>query len=201
MRVDDALSKAREFQEGFPQGTVQGPLFWDLFVDDLIVALKERLPSTANVEVVVYADDVTVLITGPDLEDLYRQAQTTLDRLSGWERDNQAIVSMEKSSVTVFDWSPSGRGGGGKQAGTRAQRPRLLYRDRAAGPPGKQGILRHDPEPKLLGITYDERLSFESYIAELRQKLKKRASVRDALSGTSWGCSRETCTSRMYRPS
>ena len=42
-RVDDMLSSAREFVEGFPQGTVLGPLFWDLFCDDLYALVVEAL--------------------------------------------------------------------------------------------------------------------------------------------------------------
>jgi ribonuclease HI len=193
VRVEDVLSEAREFLEGFPQGTVLGPLFWDLFCDDLIEELKQKLPKAANIRVVVYADDVNVLLTGPDLEELYRQAQQVLDNLAAWELDNQALVSMEKSTVTVFNHYRSGPKGWSP--------PRLLFPDRSAAPGGRRAgrpkmcVIRYDPKPKLLGLVYDERLTFEPHISELRAKLKSRARVRDTLSGTSWGCSRETMRS------
>eukprot|EP00666_Eupelagonemidae_sp_cell4sb_P018117 gene18117-biopygen41192 len=66
VRVADMLSGLREFRAGFPQGTVLGPVLWDLFLDDLIPLLREGFPPEA-VEVVVYADDVTVLVRGPKL--------------------------------------------------------------------------------------------------------------------------------------
>eukprot|EP00662_Eupelagonemidae_sp_cell21_P057845 gene57845-biopygen85912 len=70
--------------------------------------------------------------------------------------------------------------------------PRLLYRDQESKPRGKQCVLKYDPEPKVLGLVYDERLTFEPHVKQLREKVQKRANVRNALSGTSWGGSRET---------
>ena len=39
---------------------------------------------------------------------------------------------------------------------------------------------------------YDELLTFEPHVSQLREKLQERAKVRGALGGASWGCSRET---------
>ena len=137
VRVGGVLSAAKEFEEGFPQGTVLGPLMWDIFVDDVVDALKQHLPASANVEVVLYADDVSVLLAGPDLEELCRQAQQVLDDLSKWEVAHKARVSLEKSTVTVFD---------GRHHSTRraapVRKPRLLFRDQGADPPGKQQVLK-----------------------------------------------------------
>ena len=55
-----------------------------------------------RVEVVVYADDVTVLLTGADRAALDAHAQRVLDRLSAWEVANGALVSLEKTTATVF---------------------------------------------------------------------------------------------------
>ena len=60
------------------------------------------------------ADDVTILIRGPLPEPaqwpkkdepapaLYAHAQRALDRLSTWEVENRATVSLAKTTVTVF---------------------------------------------------------------------------------------------------
>ena len=53
-------------------------------------------------EVVLYADDVTVLLRGKELPLLYRKAQRVLDNLSRWETANSAKVSLEKTTVTVY---------------------------------------------------------------------------------------------------
>eukprot|EP00663_Eupelagonemidae_sp_cell21sb_P007493 gene7493-1785_t len=40
----DQLTSAREFQEGFPQGTVLGPVFWGIYVGDVVEAPAQALP-------------------------------------------------------------------------------------------------------------------------------------------------------------
>ena len=82
VRVTDMVSAFKEFHEGFPQGTVLGPIFWDLFVDDLVGKLREGLPRNCECEIALYADDVTVILKGPKLPALYRNAQKVLDNLS-----------------------------------------------------------------------------------------------------------------------
>ena len=67
VRVGDMVSALREFVEGFPQGTVLGPVLWDLFADDIVDALRSLLPANAQVEVVLYADDVMIAAPAADL--------------------------------------------------------------------------------------------------------------------------------------
>ena len=107
MRVADMVSSLREFLEGFPQGTVLGPVFWDLFMDDIVPALNEGLPAGARAEVVLYADDITAILRGVELGPLYARAQRVLENLSEWEVANEALVSLEKTSVTVFTPGPN----------------------------------------------------------------------------------------------
>ena len=92
------VSSLKIFQEGFPQGTVLGPVLWDLFVDDIVEALQAKLPQGVKAEVVLYADDVTVILRGADRAALYAQAQLVLDGLSAWEYENDALVSLEKTT-------------------------------------------------------------------------------------------------------
>ena len=82
VRVGDMVSAAREFSEGFPQGTVLGPILWDLYVDELIPELRAALPAGTKAEVVVYADDVTVVLRARDLATLCRHGQKVVNRLS-----------------------------------------------------------------------------------------------------------------------
>eukprot|EP00666_Eupelagonemidae_sp_cell4sb_P017872 gene17872-biopygen23133 len=180
VRVADMLSGLREFRAGFPQGTVLGPVLWDLFLDDLIPLLREGFPPEA-VEVVVYADDVTVLVRGPKLETIYEQAQQVLDRLSRWEVDNDARVSLAKTTATVF--TPR------RTPLPPAQRPRLWYADQSLDEPfrGERRLVENAAHPKLLGVVYDERLTIQAQVQQPRPKLQKRGRVVATLSGTKWG--------------
>eukprot|EP00663_Eupelagonemidae_sp_cell21sb_P009562 gene9562-biopygen9207 len=177
------LSGARLFFEGFPQGTVLGPVFWDLFMDDLVECLRAGLPGDVQVEVVLYADDVTALLRGPKLGQLYSCAQRVLDNLAGWESRNDAQVSLDKTTVTVF--TPRAK------ALREAERPKLSFPVSGRG----RAEVTYEAEPKLLGLRYDERLTFGAHLTELRAKVAKRGQVVSRLSGTRWGCDHRTLRS------
>eukprot|EP00660_Eupelagonema_oceanica_P003521 gene3522-biopygen26623 len=182
VRCGDLQSSLREAHEGFPQGTVLGPLLWDLFFDDIIDALKGQGFPKGSLEVVCFADDVTVLIRGTHLPTLYKRAQEALDRLSRWEVEHQARVSLDKTTVTVF--VPS------RTPLPAERRPKLWYPDQAVPAPftGVKRAITYEARPKLLGLTYDERLTFQAHVTDLRPKIQRRAHTLGALNGTKWGC-------------
>eukprot|EP00660_Eupelagonema_oceanica_P019491 gene19491-biopygen32662 len=128
-----------------------------------------------------YASPPT-LIRGTHLPTLYKRAQEALDRLSRWEVAHQARVSLDKTTATVF--VPS------RTALPVERRPKLWYPDQSAPPPftGVKRAIAYEAHPKLLGLTYDERLTFQTHVADLRPKIQRRAKTLGALSGTSWGC-------------
>ena len=86
VRVADMLSALREFVEGFPQGTVLGPVFWDFFLDDIVPALRAGLPPGVRMEIALYADDITVVLHATDRAALYAAAQSILDRAGERQR-------------------------------------------------------------------------------------------------------------------
>ena len=188
VRCDGCHSSLRNIREGFPQGTVTGPLFWDVFVDDVVEALGRHLPK-GSFETALYADDLTILLRGPCLSTLYQRGQQVLDNLSGWEVANKALVSLEKSTATVF--TPKQR------PLLPRQRPRLTYPDQSLDPPfrGHPRPLQYETNPRLLGLKYDEKLSFKSHVADTRARMSRRGATLGALSGTSWGCERDSLRS------
>ena len=126
-----------------------GPILWDLFLDDIVPALSAGLPPGVRIEVVLYADDINVCLRGKDLGTLYKAAQRVLDSLSDWEVVNDARVSLEKTSVTVF--TPS------RALLPKEQRPRLTFPDQSAEPPfrGIRRVVDYAEQPKLLGLLYE----------------------------------------------
>eukprot|EP00662_Eupelagonemidae_sp_cell21_P058084 gene58084-biopygen3070 len=161
VRVADMYSKMREFFEGFPQGTILGPLMWDVFVDDIIPALRAGVPGDVGIE--LYADDIVVILCGPHLKDLERRADAVLKNLKDWTTPNKATVSMDKSSVTVFTATAKPL--------PEKQRPKLKYN----GQP-----LKYDPSPTLLGVVYDELLSFTPQADKVCERMRKGRAILGA---------------------
>ena len=58
--IDRTVQITRQQNRGCPQGSVLGPTFWNLVFDSLL----EKLSNTELCHPTVYADDLTILITG-----------------------------------------------------------------------------------------------------------------------------------------
>ena len=83
---------------GVPQGSVLGPMLFNLFVNDL--------PTVAGdlCSLVQYADDTQVMVSGPpqDISVITTRIQVVLRRLSEWFSRNRLSLNVNKSQVIVF---------------------------------------------------------------------------------------------------
>ena len=101
VRVGAAVSSFHSMEEGCPQGTISGPVAWDIFVDDVVAAV-----GAAGGEVSLYADDIAICIRGKRVADLYRRGQKAMDGIHRWAQENGVRVSMKKTTTTLL--SPQG---------------------------------------------------------------------------------------------
>ena len=72
-----SLSTFRDVTVGVPQGSILAPLLFLLFMNDISQCLKY---SRCN----VYADDVVIYTSSPNINEATLSLQTDLDRLSMW---------------------------------------------------------------------------------------------------------------------
>jgi hypothetical protein len=78
-----------------PQGSVQGPLLFLTFINDLPLVIQ-------NVEVVQFADDTSILITENDTLLLNDEIQNVRKQLESWFYVNRLIINTEKSKAIFF---------------------------------------------------------------------------------------------------
>ena len=100
VRLGDQLSNWKEISAGVPQGSVLGPLIFNIFTNDLVYAVKQSTLS-------VYADDIQIFFAGRTAEKVEEVINADLANVDKWYEQNgmkrnaskyQAIV-MEKSQV------------------------------------------------------------------------------------------------------
>ena len=132
---------------GVPQGSVLGPLFFILYINDLQRALDN------NIKVRLYADDTVVYVSGKNVETLTRTLQLNLHRLNRWCRANKLTLNPAKTKMMCF--------------GTRQAVRKVKLKALFIG--GKQ--IQHVATFKYLGYILDSTLSYKPHVTDVLNKV------------------------------
>ena len=85
--------------KGCPQGSICGPVFWDVALEPCL----NELETMNEVDgVVAYADDIAIVVSGNSRRDLESRANKTLNVLNLWCHNNKLKISIEKSTYMLM---------------------------------------------------------------------------------------------------
>jgi hypothetical protein len=87
------ISNWHNVEHGVPQGSVLGPLFFNLYVD---------FPMLINkiFDVIMFADDTSILITANFQDELLQRCTHILNHMSKWYQANWLILNPTKTQFT-----------------------------------------------------------------------------------------------------
>ena len=147
--IKGSLSKIDRISCGVPQGSVLGPILFLLFINDL--------PNISELFfTILFADDATLSLIGPDKASLITIANSELDKLYHWCLANRLSINVIKTFYIMF----------GNQ---RIQNlPPLLIKSNFS-----YEVIKKVHETKFLGVYYDEKLSFKFHINHLTSRLSR----------------------------
>jgi hypothetical protein len=78
-------------KSGVPHSSILRPLLYLLYINDL--------PSGIGIDrkLLLYADDTSLLISGPDICDIQTQLMMVLDNLNNWFMKNDLSLNLKKN--------------------------------------------------------------------------------------------------------
>ena len=90
----DCLFLSRCITCGVPQGSILGPLFFIVYVNDIETSLQ-------NCKYLLYADDTVLYVTG-ELHRSTIEMQSDLSRFKSWCDRNQLTMNIKKTKYVIF---------------------------------------------------------------------------------------------------
>ena len=80
---------------GVPQGSVLGPLFFLIYVNDMVRACE-------GLDLVLFADDTNIFAEGSNPAELFGRVNRGLEGLSRWFRCNRLTLNLKKTEYVYF---------------------------------------------------------------------------------------------------
>ena len=150
VKINGRLSTAGNITCGVPQGSILGPLLFNIYVNDMI--------TSVNCDLFLYADDSTLLVSGKNPAVIQNTLSIELNAIRGWLEENKLSIHLGKTESILI-----------------ASKIRLARTDSLKISCGSVDI---ESKSKItyLGLTFDNDMSFSSMgnsvIKKVNAKLK-----------------------------
>ena len=140
VKVNGSFSTWRETMIGVPQGSVLGPLLFNIYLNDLFMFVKDA-------QICNYADDTTIYACDGDVEGVIATLESDALKIAEWFPNNCMKLNEDKCHLIVF---------GDKSNDVSVNIGRIT--------------IKESTEEKLLGVILDKKLCFKQQIKSMCKK-------------------------------
>ena len=147
VKIDGNLSDWQIVKWGVPQGSILGPLLFNIYINDVNF-------SHISCSLRFYADDTTRYFSSPSPSILQTNLQNNLGLLASWFHKNFLAINHRKSQSILFHK-------------TILPTPFVIDND----------VPDSVTQIKLLGVTIDNLLSFQAHVKEICRKVNAKVSI------------------------
>ena len=134
---------------GVPQGSVLGPILFLIYINDISGIFTKS-------KTILFADDMTIYLTGPSPEQLITSANQELEQLHQWSVCNRLTINTDKTYFMLFTNKKT------------YYLPELELNN---------CIITKTDNLKFLGVTFDESMNFKCHINNLALKISRHIAL------------------------
>ena len=147
---DGHLSCTETVISGVPQGSILGPLYFIIFMNDLVLEIE-------NTEFDMYADDSTLYDTSPLATELSTSLSQNSTPICGWIKNNRMVLNVDKTEVILI--------GTKKRRGPQARNFSVSVQDTN---------IKQVESHKLLGLHIDKYLDWSVHVQSVCKKISSK---------------------------
>lgn len=169
VRYFDRTSSFKQIWKGLPQGAVSSTTLFNVMINDLCQVLR----VISGVEIILYADDLAILISAQAMTEIETKMNVALEVLHRWTVKNEMMINLDKTKYQIFSMNNSN------------EKPSLKLND---------FDLLESTSQTYLGVKLDRRLTLKSHVLQQSEKAEKRMRVLNRLAASTWGTDVDTLT-------
>ena len=157
VKINSDYSTWKEILTGVPQGSVLGPLLFNIFINDLFLVVE-------NSDVCNFADDNTLSFADNSVEKIIKTLECDIDALQIWFSKNGLLLNETKCKFLVIESSKN-------------------MRDKLAEIKVLDNIITESTSGKLLGITIDNNITMKDHIINMCKQAGKKVNALARIAG------------------
>ena len=145
VKVVSSFSESLEIVLGIPQGSILGPILVNVFINDLLVFIKET-------DICNFADDTTLYACGKELDTISFKLEIETDRAMQWIKDNEMVANPSKFQLMFLS----------------------KYKNIEKNMSFDGNTIKSSDTVELLGMTLDKNINFKRHIQNICRKANNK---------------------------